>query len=186
VRVLIAEDEPDISTTYKTALELRDHEVVISRDGEQCLEIYKAELERKKTHDSRNFPAESTSSLPSSSSPFDVLILDHRMPRKDGMEVAKEVLYLNPQQRIIFASAYVKETLEDSIKQLKQVVELLQKPFDISVLVNTIEDVEARKGLMKIMKEVRQIKEDENPTTEQLRDIFEGLRKLQKGRISWI
>ena len=50
------------------------------------------------------------------------------------MEVAKEILAVNPHQRIIFASAYVKETLEDSIKQLNQPVELLQKPFGQDVL----------------------------------------------------
>jgi YesN/AraC family two-component response regulator len=33
------------------------------------------------------------------------------MPGKDGMEVAKEILTINPDQRIIFASAYFKETL---------------------------------------------------------------------------
>ena len=40
------------------------------------------------------------------------------------MEVAKEILAINPHQRIIFASAYVWETLIDSVKELKQIVEL--------------------------------------------------------------
>jgi hypothetical protein len=35
------------------------------------------------------------------------------------MEVAKEILIINPDQRIIFASAYFKETLENSVKELK-------------------------------------------------------------------
>ena len=52
------------------------------------------------------------------------------MPKINGMEVAKEILAVNPHQRIIFASAYVKETLVDSIQQLNQIVELLQKPLD--------------------------------------------------------
>lgn len=56
--------------------------------------------------------------------PFDVVVLDYRMPKKDGLQVAKEILKLNPKQRIIFASAYVKETLVESVKQLNQVVEL--------------------------------------------------------------
>lgn len=43
-------------------------------------------------------------------------------------------------QRIIFASAYVQETLVDSIKNLKQIVELLQKPFSLQTLIDTIED----------------------------------------------
>ena len=72
--------------------------------------------------------------------PFDAVILDYRMPKKDGLEAAKEILELNPRQRIVFASAYVKETLEDSVKQLKQVVELMQKPFEADTLADTIED----------------------------------------------
>jgi CheY-like chemotaxis protein len=191
MRILVADDERDIRRTYKAALEDRDHEVVVSEDGKQCLDIYKRELRRQVNYPNSNFHlSETTSSFPSSSSSpshsaFDVVILDYKMPNLNGLEVAKEILILNPQQRIIFASAYVRETLEDSIKQLKQVVELVQKPFDISVLIDTIEDKEASKGLMNIMAKVRQIKDEDSPTPEQLRDIFEGLRKLQKGRISW-
>jgi CheY-like chemotaxis protein len=55
-----------------------------------------------------------------SSSPFDVVILDHKIPKKDGLQAAKEILDINPEQRIIFASAYVKETLTESVKQLKK------------------------------------------------------------------
>lgn len=51
------------------------------------------------------------------------------MPRMHGMEVAKEILAVNPHQRIIFASAYVKDAPQGSITRLKQIVELLQKPF---------------------------------------------------------
>jgi CheY-like chemotaxis protein len=189
MRILVAEDEPDIRKTYKAALEDRNHEVMISEDGKQCLDIYERELRAGMNYGDRNLSFESTS--PSSSlspssaySPFDVVILDYKMPKKDGMEAAKEIRALNPQQRIIFASAYVRETLENSIKQLDQVVELIQKPFEVSGLVDTIEDVEASKGLMKIMANVRQIKDDP-ASEEQLREIFEGLRKLQKGRISW-
>jgi two-component SAPR family response regulator len=47
------------------------------------------------------------------------------MPKKDGIEVAKEILEMNSKQRIIFASAYVKDTLEDAVKELKRVVELI-------------------------------------------------------------
>lgn len=191
MRILVAEDERDICRTYKAALEDRLHEVVISEDGKQCLDIYKRELREQANYPNSNFLLTETKSLvpsspsPPSYSPFDAVILDYRMPKINGLDVAKEILMLNPRQRLIFASAYVKETLEDSIKQLKQVIELIQKPFDISVLIDTIEDKEACKGLMNIMANVRQIKDEDSPTPEQLRDIFEGLRKLQKGRISW-
>jgi CheY-like chemotaxis protein len=32
------------------------------------------------------------------------------MPKMNGMEVAKEILAVNPHQRIIFASAYVRDS----------------------------------------------------------------------------
>ena len=187
MRILVAEDDPDICKTYTAALENRDHEVFISVDGDQCLDIYRKKFREQMNYHNRKLPpSENISPVTSStSSPFDVVILDYKMPNKNGMDVAKEILLSNPQQRIIFASAYVKETLQDSIKELRQVVELIQKPFELSVLIDTIEDKEACKGLMKVMANVRKIEDYDNPAPEQLLDIFEGLRKLQKGRISW-
>ena len=128
----------------------------------------------------------SSSSLLSASSPslFDAVVLDYRMPKKDGLEVAKEILALNPSQRIIFASAYVKETLRESVKELRQVVELMQKPFLPEALVDVVEDTEAYPELKKLFVNVRKMSEIdfENPTPDQIRDIFEGLKKIQKGR----
>ena len=46
------------------------------------------------------------------------------------MEFAKEILGLNPHERIIFASSDIYESVEDMIKQLNQVGELMQKPFE--------------------------------------------------------
>jgi CheY-like chemotaxis protein len=100
VKILIAKDEQDILFQYRLALEGRDHLVVTTANGEECLNAYMAELRK-------NAP------------PFDAVVLDHRMPKMDGMEVAKHILAANPRQRIIFASAYVNETLVDSVKQLK-------------------------------------------------------------------
>jgi DNA-binding response OmpR family regulator len=47
MKVLIAEDEPEIWKPYKIALESRKHKVVIAEDGEECLREYKKELSRK-------------------------------------------------------------------------------------------------------------------------------------------
>lgn len=54
--------------------------------------------------------------------PFDVVVLDYKMPKLDGLQVAKQILNWNPMQRVIFASAFVMETLRDSVKELEQVV----------------------------------------------------------------
>jgi response regulator RpfG family c-di-GMP phosphodiesterase len=103
------------------------------------------------------------------------------MPKKDGLEVAKEIFEINPEQRIIFASAYVKETLTESVKELKRVVELMQKPFSMSSLIDTVENKEAYEGLKSLMTTARHvIKDFENPSSNQIRELFEGLRKVQK------
>lgn len=204
MRVLIAEDEPDIWKAYKIALESRDHEVLISEDGDECIKIYKQELleqqkrrakdvlydenKKKLSNDGDNYV-----NRKQNRPPFDVVILDYRIPQKDGLQVAKEILELNSYQRIIFASAYVRETLAESVKHLKQVIELLQKPFIADMLVDTIEDKEAQEGLKMLMMNLRkQANQDGNnkdnnshndePSLEQIGDLFEGLRKIQKGR----
>jgi CheY-like chemotaxis protein len=161
VKILIAEDEPDILAQYKIALEKRKHQLVTTANGEECVKAYMAELRRSK------------------GAPFDVAVLDYRMPKMDGMEVAKQILAAYPSQRIIFASAYVKETLVDSVKELKQVVELLQKPFKLDTLADIIEDKEIFEQLEKLNVKVKEIK-DLNPTHEQVRDLLDGLRKLHK------
>ena len=200
MRVLIAEDEPDICLTYKIALQSRNHEAIIANDGDTCLDIYQKEFlaTRRKDyagkHNSNSPPPQHNSY-----SPFDAVVLDYRIPEKDGLQVAKEILELNPEQRIIFASAYVKETLQDSVKELRRIVELMQKPFDADILVDTIEDKEAQEGVKILMRNLTHEsrdredyneKEEDNshngdrfePSLDQLRDIFEGLRKIQKGR----
>ena len=212
MRILIAEDESVIWIPYKIALEKRGHVVDVAKSGEECIEIYKTALKdatsqkRSNKDDYYNYheghhgskrtnngnpdsddhiPSSSSLLLESSSSPFDAVVLDYRMPKKDGLEVAKEILALNPSQRIIFASAYVKETLRESVKELRQVVELMQKPFLPEALVDVVEDTEAYPELKKLFVNVSKMSEIdfENPTPDQIREIFEGLKKIQKGRM---
>lgn len=160
MKILIAEDEQDIVAQYRLALEDRDHYVVTTADGEECLNVYMAELQNR-------------------APPFDAVVLDHRMPKMNGMEVAKHMLAANPRQRIIFASAYVNETLVESVKQLKQIVELLQKPFALDTLVDVLEDRGIYEELEKLNVSIKDIK-SLNPTHEQVRDLLEGLRKLKR------
>ena len=195
MRILIAEDESDISHTYRVALESRNHEVNIANDGISCLKIYREELANRRltsSDKSMKYNNNAQGSPPLTASPFDVVVLDYKMPGKDGMEVAKEILAINPDQRIIFASAYVKETLENSVKELKRVVELLQKPFEIQAFIDTIEDRQVYEELKKIMINIRaidddntssgQVSSDPSASRERMRDLFECLRKIQKNR----
>ena len=171
MKILIAEDEPDLRDQYKEFLEQNNHKTIATKDGDECLSNYKTE--HKKLTTSPNEPELET--------PFDAVILDYQMPKKNGLDVAKEILSLAPKQRIIFASAYVENTLKDSIKNLKQIVELMQKPFPLQALVDTIEDKEIYQELEKLNVDIRNLKELE-PTHAQVRDYLDALKKIQKGR----
>ena len=170
LKVLIAEDEKDIARLYKMALEKRRHEVLVAHNGEDCLKIYHEVSQRVRF---KMYPTVNISQ------PFDAVMLDYRMPKINGIEVAKEILAVNPHQRIIFASAYVKETLTDSIKELKQVVELMQKPFGENALIDTIEDKDIYLRLQKFNVDIDIIKAV-NPTHEQILDLLERLQRIQK------
>ena len=168
MKILIAEDEPDLLTQYKTILEEANHQVTIAEDGEIGISLYSEEFNKISSGDSMQLP-------------FDAVILDYQMPNKNGLDVAKEILAMCPKQRIIFASAYVQETLADSITNLKQIVELLQKPFGLQALIDTIEDKEIYQDLEKLNVDIKNLKEL-NPSHAQIRDYLEALQKLQKGR----
>ena len=171
MKILVGEDESDIALLYKKALEGRNHEVTLASNGEDCLEIYHEESQRLLlgTYVSGHIL------------PFDVVILDHKTPKINGMEVAEEILAVNIHQRIIFASAYVKETLITAIKRLKQVVELMQKPFSINMLIDTIEDREIYSELQKLNVDLDIIRAA-NPSHEQIKDLMERLGKIHKHR----
>lgn len=145
--------------------------MITTQNGEECLKVYHEESQviRLKTNLSERLQ------------PFDAVVLDYKMPRINGMEVAKEILAVNPHQRIIFASAYVKETLVDSIKQLNQVVELMQKPFGENALIDTIEDRGIYSELQKLNVDISDIKAA-NLRHEQITKILDILRNAQRGK----
>jgi two-component system cell cycle response regulator CpdR len=122
MKILIAEDETPIVNDYKILLESQGHEVVITRDGEACLQLYTASL------------LEAPELKKSTRPPFDVVVLDVRMPKIDGVQVAKQIMSKYPKQRIIMATAYGEETVKGLVERLGENVEILQKPFDLDTL----------------------------------------------------
>ena len=194
MRILIAEDDLDIAKLYKKALEKNKHNVVLTSNGSDCLKNYLTTLKKmasKSKHQSNadaakthidslpNSNAESRKVANTNASPYDVVILDYSMPGMNGMEVAKEILNAEPNQRIIFASAYVKETLEKSVKELKQVVELMQKPFTLKQLTDTVEDTLGFEELKKLNVDVERIKRADLSHA-QIFDLLAKLRRIQK------
>ena len=68
----------------------------------------------------------------------DIILMDHRMPIKNGLETMKEILEISQYPKIIFVSADV------SVKQKalsSGSVSFLEKPFSIEVLLKEIKEV---------------------------------------------
>jgi two-component system, cell cycle response regulator CpdR len=130
MKILVAEDSPSIALLYKKSLEKRGHTVIITENGLKCLYQYSDDFkirgdDKKKT------------------SLYDLVILDHKMPRMEGTEVAKEIIEMNPKQRILFVTGYVKDMMK-GIRKIGQKIELLQKPFPINAMIRQVEGVNTR------------------------------------------
>lgn len=137
--LLLMEDDPEISSLYAQMLKDRGHQVNLAHTAEQCLKIYGKRLHR----------AQMRGNSLRHVRPYDAVILDYKMPDRNGIEVAKEIQAINSHQRIIFVSAFVEEWF-DSIKELMSPVEFLQKPVSNKKLIDTIELTEVFEQLERL------------------------------------
>ncbi|SMH70826.1 response regulator [Candidatus Nitrosotalea okcheonensis] len=131
LRILAADDNEFAGLQYKKIFEKHQHDITIAKDGEACVEIYKKKLDENR----------------SDADPFNVILLDFVMPKKNGVRVAKEILELRPHQKIIFVSAFGNGILDDASIFLKDDVEIIQKPFSLEFLVNKIESSHALRNM---------------------------------------
>lgn len=123
LNILIAEDEEDIAEQYKMGFEDRGHKVKITYNGVECINVYRR---ARQTLDDEDPII------------FDAIIIDHNMPLKDGATLAEEIREINPEQTIVFATAYGNQLITglDSFED----VDILAKPLSIKNLVRLVEE----------------------------------------------
>ncbi len=124
IRILIADDDLDILGLYRSFLEAKGKEITLTTDGHKCVEAYKRKYNSQQ---SENY--------------FDLVILDQKMPFMTGLQAAVEILKINPQQRIMFASGYIEKTLLDTLSKLNKAIPVIEKPFSLDVLEHTINNI---------------------------------------------
>lgn len=127
LNILIAEDNDFTSKQYKTALEKKGHRVTLTNDGEECFDVYNDEAKYSELFKQQK------------NSPFDIVLLDQNMPRKTGIDTAKEILSLRKNQRIIFLTAYGEKILQDVNDVKDDTIQIIQKPFSLDFLLKKIE-----------------------------------------------
>lgn len=119
-RVVVVDDEDFIRELYKDVFEASGITVFGARSGEEAVKLFKDMSHRP-----------------------DVIIMDHRMPGKDGIQTTREILEIDPRVPIIFSSA------DESVREealAAGAVSFWAKPFSVSLLVSAMLDVvEARK-----------------------------------------
>jgi DNA-binding response OmpR family regulator len=82
MRVLVCDDEPDIRLLYRSAFEAAGAAVQVAEDGQRALEV-------------------------ASEWTPDLIVLDLRMPRKDGLTALPELNALCPAASVIVVSAHL-------------------------------------------------------------------------------
>ena len=108
-RVLIVEDDDSLRTLYQIALKLKGHDVVgTAGDGNEAVDMFK------------NFSIKP-----------DIILMDHRMPGKNGLEATKEIMKMDGNPIVIFASADIsvrEEAISLGARSFKS------KPFSLEKL----------------------------------------------------
>ncbi len=112
--IFTVDDDIDIMKVYRDVLQMKNHDIIAEAlDGEEAVKIFKT---MKKCPD--------------------IIILDHRMPAKNGLEAMKDIRDINPLQGIIFVTA--------DNEAAKRAIDLgansfILKPFRMDNLFNAIE-----------------------------------------------
>ena len=118
--VFIVEDDRMIIETYREILRIYGFEVIgWSYNGEEAI---------KKFKDMNPRP--------------DVIIMDHRLPMKNGIETTQDILQIDPHARVLFVSA---DLTARSPALANGAVGFLRKPFELKEFVSTIRQL-AEKG----------------------------------------
>jgi DNA-binding NtrC family response regulator len=128
-KILVIDDEKSIRETLKEILEYEDHKVDVAEDGEVGLEQFK-------------------------NNKYDIVLLDIKMPKKDGIEVLEDIFGVATDVPVIMISGHGNiDTAVESIK--KGAYDFIEKPLDLNRLLVTIRNAMDRTSLIKETKTLK-------------------------------
>ncbi len=108
------EDEFSLLRLYELVLTTFGHTIMgVAKDGEEAVQKY------------LNFTSKP-----------DIIIMDHRMPKKNGIEATLEILEINKDAKIIFASADIEARKK---AEMMGAFSFKTKPFSNEKLVRNVE-----------------------------------------------
>jgi PAS domain S-box-containing protein len=114
--ILVVDDEEMVRSLAKAALQAQGWQVLEAADGQQAVEIF---LQNQKT--------------------IDVVLLDLTMPVLSGHETFRRLREIDPQVKVIFASGYAEEQLEETERQA--MAGFIKKPYRPQEVVRIVKAV---------------------------------------------
>jgi two-component system OmpR family response regulator len=120
VRLLLAEDDPNLGTLLSEYLGAKNFDVTLCKDGDEGLKAF-------------------------SQNTFDFIVLDVMMPLKDGFTLAREIRNVNKEVPILFLTA--KSMKADTLKGFELGADdYMTKPFSMEELLVRINAILRRSG----------------------------------------
>ena len=113
-KILLVDEEPDITSTFKTGLEEKGFDVDAFNDPLLALSKFKAGM-------------------------YDIVLLDIRMPNMDGFDLYKELQRIDSKTKVCFVTAF--EVYYEALRELfpdSRVECFIRKPVGIDELVGHI------------------------------------------------
>ncbi len=125
-KILIVDDEPTIRKALREILEFENYAVDEGVDGMDC--IHKAQREK-----------------------YDVIILDIKMPKMDGMDALERLQILQPETPVVMISGHA--TIDIAVDAVKKgAFDFISKPPDINRILITVKNAVDKKDLVSTTK----------------------------------
>ncbi|MBI3596737.1 MAG: PAS domain S-box protein [Nitrospirae bacterium] len=115
--LLFVDDEAPIRRLGQTILEHHGYTVLLAKDGEEAIDVFRREHDRIK-----------------------LVVLDLTMPRMSGQEVLKQLLRLDPRMRFLISSGHHAPTDSTELQNLGM-IQLVPKPYSPRDLARSVRNL---------------------------------------------
>lgn len=156
-KILIVDDDRSIRNTLKNILEFEKYQVDEANDGFEC-------LIKVKRND------------------YDIIILDIKMPKMDGMETLERIQTLKPDIPVVMISGH--GTIDTAVEAVKKgAYDFIQKPPDLNRMLITLRNGLDRSTLLTETKVLKKRIYSNQPTTiigksKTIKDLFETIERV--------
>jgi CheY-like chemotaxis protein len=117
--ILVVDDELVTIEIVKKVFSELEYDIYEAHDGIEALEVY--------------------SRIPN----VTLILLDFIMPKRDGIDILRDIKKINPDQKVIICSGYDLEAIKDSVGTLAD--GFLLKPFGINDLIEIVNNISQEK-----------------------------------------